>query len=130
VRNLPRTALHRPTSCLDYRLHSRKAHAAQLTVCHLLIIMNTPGDRGHMAKTHNHTISTTYNHWPINSIMSRGSSPLTLRRLVRAQRDAGTMFQHILPPLPRQSHRMHTSRPIQRPRQHPPRLTPQQRHSH
>jgi hypothetical protein len=26
---------------------------------------NTPGYRGHMARTHIHTISTTYNHWPI-----------------------------------------------------------------
>jgi hypothetical protein len=43
VRNLPRTALHRTTSDLGYGLPSLKAHAAQLTVCHLHKIMNTPG---------------------------------------------------------------------------------------
>jgi hypothetical protein len=35
VRNLPRTALHRPTTDLGYGLPSLKAHATQLTVCHL-----------------------------------------------------------------------------------------------
>jgi hypothetical protein len=35
VRNLPRTTLYRPTSDLGYGLPSLKAHAAQLTVCHL-----------------------------------------------------------------------------------------------
>jgi hypothetical protein len=62
VRNLPRTALHRPTSHLGYGLPSLKAHAAQLTVCHLRKIMNTPGYKGRMARTHIHTISTTYTH--------------------------------------------------------------------
>jgi hypothetical protein len=59
VRNLPRTALHRPISDLGYGLPSLKAHAAQLTVCHLHKITNTPGYRGHMARTHIHTISAT-----------------------------------------------------------------------
>jgi hypothetical protein len=49
VRNLPHTALHRPTSNIGYGLPFLKAHAAQLTVCHLRKIMNTPGYRGHMA---------------------------------------------------------------------------------
>jgi hypothetical protein len=40
VRNLARTALHRPTSDLGYGLPSLKSHAAQLTVCHLHKIMN------------------------------------------------------------------------------------------
>jgi hypothetical protein len=62
VRNLLRTTLHRPTLYLGYGLPSLKAHAAQLTVCHLHKIMNTPGYRGHMAKTHIRTISTTYTH--------------------------------------------------------------------
>jgi hypothetical protein len=60
--------------------------------------MNTPGYRGHMARVHIHTISTTYTHWPTESIMSRSSSPPTLRSPVRAQCDAGTMF-HNVPPL-------------------------------
>jgi hypothetical protein len=64
VRNLPRTALHRPTTDLGYGLPSLKAHAAQLTVCHLHKIMNTPGYKGHMARTHITTISTTCTHWP------------------------------------------------------------------
>jgi hypothetical protein len=64
ARNLPRTAVHRPTSDLGYGLPSLKAHATQLTVCHLHKIINTPGDRGHMARAHIHTISTTYTHWP------------------------------------------------------------------
>jgi hypothetical protein len=42
VRNLPRTALHRPTSDIGYGLPSLEAHAAQLTVCHLHKIINTP----------------------------------------------------------------------------------------
>jgi hypothetical protein len=42
VRNLPRSALHRPTSDVGYGLPSLKAHAAQLAVCHLHKIMNTP----------------------------------------------------------------------------------------
>jgi hypothetical protein len=42
VRYLPRTALHRPTSDLGYGLPSLKAHAAQLSVCHLHKIINTP----------------------------------------------------------------------------------------
>jgi hypothetical protein len=46
VRNLPRTALHRPSSDLGYGLPSLKAHAAQLTACHLHKIMNTSGYRG------------------------------------------------------------------------------------
>jgi hypothetical protein len=57
--------------------------------------MNTPGYRGNMARTHIHTISTTYNHWPTESIMSRNTSTPTLRCLVRAQRGACTMFHHI-----------------------------------
>jgi hypothetical protein len=97
VRNLPRTALHRPTSDLGYGLPSLKAHAAQLTICHLHQIMSTPGYRAQMTRRHIHTISTTYTHWPIESIMTRNSSPI-LRCLVRAQRDAGTMFYNI-PPL-------------------------------
>jgi hypothetical protein len=60
--------------------------------------MNTPGYKGHMAKTHIRTISTTYTNWPKESIMTSTASPPTLRCLVRAQRDAGAMFQHI-PPL-------------------------------
>jgi hypothetical protein len=64
VRNLPRTALHRPTSDLGYGLPSLKAHASQLTVCHLHKVMNTPGCTCYIAKTHIHTISSTYNHWP------------------------------------------------------------------
>jgi hypothetical protein len=60
--------------------------------------------------------------------MSRGSSPPTLRCLVRAQRDAGTMFHHIPSPLPHQPHRLHTQRPFHPPRRHPPRLTPRQSH--
>jgi hypothetical protein len=59
VRNLPRTALHRPTSDLGYGLHSLKAHAVQLTVCHLHTIMNTSGYKGHMARTNFRTISNT-----------------------------------------------------------------------
>jgi hypothetical protein len=98
VRNLPRTAMHRPTSYLGYGLPSLKAHAAQLTACHLHNIINTPGYRGHNARTHIHTMSTTYNQWPTESIMSRNTSQPTLRCLVRAQRDAGTMF-HLIPPL-------------------------------
>jgi hypothetical protein len=35
VRNLPRTALHRPTLYLGYGLPSLRAHAAQLNFCHL-----------------------------------------------------------------------------------------------
>jgi hypothetical protein len=62
VRNLPRTALHRPTYELGCGLPSLKAHAAQLAVCYLHKIMNTPGYRGHMARTHIRTISTTYTH--------------------------------------------------------------------
>jgi hypothetical protein len=96
--NLPRTALHRPTSDLGYVLPSLKAHAAQLIVCHLHEIMNTPGYIGHMTRAHIHTISTTHTHWPLESIMPRNTSPPTLRCMVRAQRDAGTMFHHI-PPL-------------------------------
>jgi hypothetical protein len=42
VRNLPRSSLHRATSDLGYGLPSLKAHAAQLTVCHLHKIMNSP----------------------------------------------------------------------------------------
>jgi hypothetical protein len=42
VRSLHRTALHRPTTDLGYGLPSLKAHAAQLIVCHLQIIMNIP----------------------------------------------------------------------------------------
>jgi hypothetical protein len=61
-RDLPRTALHRPTTDLGYGLPSLKAHAAQLTLCHLHKIMNTPGYRGRMARAHIHTISTTYTH--------------------------------------------------------------------
>jgi hypothetical protein len=64
VRNLPLTALHRPTNDLGYGLPSLKAHAAQLTVCHLHRIMNTPGYIDHMARTHIRTISTTYTQWP------------------------------------------------------------------
>jgi hypothetical protein len=64
VRNLSCTALHRPTSDLGFGLPSLKAHAAQLTVCHLHKIMNTPGYKGHMPRQHIHTISTHYNHWP------------------------------------------------------------------
>jgi hypothetical protein len=41
--NLPRTALHCPTSDLGCGLLSLKAHATQLTVCHLHKIMSTPG---------------------------------------------------------------------------------------
>jgi hypothetical protein len=78
VRNLPRTALHRPTSDLGYGLPSVKAHAAQLTVCHLHKIMNNPGHRGHMARAHIRTICTTYSHWPTKSIMTRNSIPSTL----------------------------------------------------
>jgi hypothetical protein len=85
VPNLPRTTLHRPTSDLCYGLPSLKAHAAQLTVCHLHKIMSTrPVYRGHMARSYIHTISTTYTHWPKESIMSRNTSPPTLRCLVRA----------------------------------------------
>jgi hypothetical protein len=51
-----------------------------------------------MARTHIHTISTTYTQWPTEFIVSRNTSPPTLRCLVRAQRDADTMFHHI-PPL-------------------------------
>jgi hypothetical protein len=100
VRNLPRTTLHRPTSDLGYGLPSLKAHAAQLAVCsHFHKTMNTLGFKGHhMARTHIHTISTTYNHWPTESIMSRSTSPPTLRCLVRAQRHEATMLHHI-PPL-------------------------------
>jgi hypothetical protein len=98
VRNLPRIALHRPTSDLDCGLPSLKAHSAQLTVCHLHKIMNTPSYRGHMARSDIHTISTTYTHWPTESIVSRNTSLPTLRYLVRAKRDAGIMFHHI-PPL-------------------------------
>jgi hypothetical protein len=98
VRNLPRTAFHHPTYDLGYGLPSLKAHAAQLTVCHLHKIMNTPGYRGHMARAHFRTISTTYTRWPTESIMLGKSSPPTLRFMVRAQRDAGTMF-HNIPPL-------------------------------
>jgi hypothetical protein len=97
VRNLPRTALHRPTSDLGYGLPSLKAHAAQLIVCHLHKIMNTHGYRGHMARAHTRTISTTYTHLTTESIMTRNSPP-THRCLVRAQCDAGTMF-HNTPPL-------------------------------
>jgi hypothetical protein len=42
VRNIPRTALHRPTSDLGRGLPSLKAHAAQLTVCHLHKIIIHP----------------------------------------------------------------------------------------
>jgi hypothetical protein len=59
--------------------------------------MNTPGYRGHMARAHIRTISTTYTHLTTESIMAR-NSPLTHRCLVRAQCDAGTMF-HSTPPL-------------------------------
>ena len=51
-----------------------------------------------MARAHIRTISTTYSHWPTESIMSSRFSPPTLRSLVRAHRDAGTMF-HNIPPL-------------------------------
>jgi hypothetical protein len=95
ARNLPRTALHRNSTDLGYGLPSLKAHATQLTVYHLYKIMNTPGYIGHMAGPHIHTIFTTYNYWPTDSIMSRGSSPPTLRCLIRAQRDAGIFFHHI-----------------------------------
>jgi hypothetical protein len=98
VRNLPRIALHSPISDLGYGLPSLKAHAAQLTVCHLHKIMNTPGYRGHMARAHIRTISITYNHWPTESIMSSSSYSPRIRCLVRAQRDASTMFYNI-PPL-------------------------------
>jgi hypothetical protein len=94
---LPRTALQRPTTELGYGLSSLKAHAAQLTVCHQHKLMNTPGYRGNMARSHIHTISTTYTQWPTKSIMSRNTSPHTLKYLVRAQRDASTMFHHISP---------------------------------
>jgi hypothetical protein len=69
VRNVPRTTLHRPTSDLGYGLPSLKAHATQVRVCHLHKIMNIPYYRAHMARTHIHTISTTYNNWPTESIM-------------------------------------------------------------
>jgi hypothetical protein len=98
VRNLPRTALHRPTSDLGYGLPSLKAQAAQLTVCHFHNIMNTLGYRGHMARAHIHTISTTCTHWPTEFIMSGNSSPPILRCKVRAQRDASTIF-HNIPPI-------------------------------
>jgi hypothetical protein len=39
VRDLPRTAVHRPTSDLGYGLSSLNAHPAQLTVCYLHKIM-------------------------------------------------------------------------------------------
>jgi hypothetical protein len=64
VRNLPRSALHRPTSDLGYGLPSLKARVAQLTVCHMYKNMNTSRYIGHMAITHIHIISTTYNHKP------------------------------------------------------------------
>ena len=51
-----------------------------------------------MARAHIRTISTTYSHWPTQSIMSARYTPPTLKCLVRAQRDAGTMF-HNIPPL-------------------------------
>jgi hypothetical protein len=60
--------------------------------------MNSSEYRGHMARTHIQTISATYTQWPTESIMTCNTSPATLRCLVRAQRDAGTMFHHI-PPL-------------------------------
>jgi hypothetical protein len=47
-----------------------------------------------MARTHIHTISTTYKQWPTEFIMPRGTSPPTLRCLVRAQR------RHLLPSYP------------------------------
>jgi hypothetical protein len=78
VRNLPRTTLHRPSSDLGYIIPSLKAHAAQLTACHLHKLMNTLGYRGHMARSHIHTISTTYSHWPTESIMPGNISPPTL----------------------------------------------------
>jgi hypothetical protein len=62
VRNLPRKALHRLTSDIGFGLPSLKAQAAQLTICHLHKLVNTPTYIGHMAKTHIHIISTTYNH--------------------------------------------------------------------
>jgi hypothetical protein len=62
VRNLPCTALYRPTSDLGYGLPSLKAYASQLTACHLHLIMNNLGYRGHVAKTHIHTFSTAYTH--------------------------------------------------------------------
>jgi hypothetical protein len=94
-KRLPRTALHRPTTDLGYGLPSLKAHAEQLTVCNLHKIMNTPGYRGHMSRTHIHTISALYNHWPTEFITSRGHAPSTLRCLVRAQRHAGIMVYQI-----------------------------------
>jgi hypothetical protein len=78
VRNLPRTALHRLTSNLGYGLPSLKAHTAQLTLCHLHKIMNTPGYRGNMAITYIRTISTTYTHRPTESIIIGIASPPTL----------------------------------------------------
>jgi hypothetical protein len=130
VRNLPRTALHRPTSDLGYGLPSLKAHAAQLTVYRLQKIMNTPGYKGHMARAHIRTISTTYTHWLTKSIMPGSSSLPTLRCMVRAQRDTCTMFHNISPvsTLPHQPHCLHTPRPLHPPRQHPPNLTPRQSH--
>jgi hypothetical protein len=98
VHHLPRTALHRPKSNLGYGLPSLKAHSTQLAVCHLHKIMNTPGYKGHIARTHIHTISTTYYRRPRESIVPRNASPPTFRCLVRVQSDAGTMFHHI-PPL-------------------------------
>jgi hypothetical protein len=83
LRSLPRTALHRSSFDLGYGLTSLKAHAAQLTVCLLHKFMNTPGYIGHVARSHIHTISTTYTHLPTESIMSRNTSPPTFKCLVR-----------------------------------------------
>jgi hypothetical protein len=73
---------------------------AQLTVRHLHKIVNTPGYKGHMERTHIHTISSTYNQWPTKSITSRGSSPPTLKCVVRTQRDTGTLVHHTPYPSP------------------------------
>jgi hypothetical protein len=103
VSNIPRSALHRPTSDLGYGLPSLETHATQLAVCHLHKIMNNPGYRGHMAQAHIRTISTPYSHWPTESIMSGRSTPPTVKCLVRAERDAGTLF-HNIPPLSLTNH--------------------------
>jgi hypothetical protein len=62
VRTLPRTALHCSTTDLGYGSLSLKAQSAQFTVYHIHKIINTPGYRGHMARSHIQTISTLYNH--------------------------------------------------------------------